>query len=288
MLGETLQLNLFNLTFSKRYLENWTTTRRRRSNTYTSFLFCGVDVALVLAILIAFYHFGVKSVFAVRHLDVDCGDISIREKFHENTVSSLHLLAVTLGVPFLTIGLCCLANNFNKTHKYGYGIVLAQTTFHYINFLFIFFVMTVLLEAVKCGVGRHRPHFIDVCKADLSVCETDPNATIKNIVCDTTDKQARNIRTSFPSGHSAAAVFSLYYVFSFLEYQFKATSNTSKSIKSFVLIVLAAWTIFCCGTRVTDKWHHQTDVIAGIIFGFILSVGLTNSCSKQVPLLKEE
>lgn len=126
---------------------------------------------------------------------------------------------------------------------------------------------------IKLWVQRRRPNFYDLCGFDPTTKQCTAN--IKHI---------REANFSFPSGHSSLVccgmTFFVWYSLSAMnqqqyQQQQKTTANTlilSSRIKS--LIVTCAplcWTLFVAASRLVDHWHHPSDVIAGLILGFVTS-----------------
>lgn len=186
-------------------------------------------------------------------------------------------MAVTLGLPFIII---TVANFLYKFDIYREKLLrLAEEFIHssthtYLNYVFSFWFLTLLLDIVKCFVGRLRPNFIEMCQPNtMEVCKMDKNAYVSFTVCLENWKKARNSRMSFPSGHAGASVFALLFVFYFLYHLHATTKNPSRwalFFRYFVSLFYLVFTIYCCYSRVTDFWHFPTDVLAGSIFALII------------------
>uniref|UniRef100_A0A0N4ZVZ6 AcidPPc domain-containing protein n=1 Tax=Parastrongyloides trichosuri TaxID=131310 RepID=A0A0N4ZVZ6_PARTI len=263
-------INLFPYSLSGRYYKKWTKEENRFTpNSWLSLMFLAIDVAVALIFLILIYDFGVRQVITPTVRGFSCSDASIRNEFHANTISAKHLLFVTLALPMAVIFASIIINNSHKNVALTPSVIAAQTSHHYLHYIIIYFFMTVALEIVKCQVGRLRPHFITVCQPDLSICDKDPNAWVSDYTCNTTTRRLRNIRTSFPSGHTAAAVFSTFYILNFVRRTVKSRTLEATLYKYGVIVCYVTWTVICAVSRVTDFWHFTSDVICGAIFGVI-------------------
>ena len=81
----------------------------------------------------------------------------------------------------------------------------------------------------------------------------------------------RHAHTSFFSGHASVAWSSASFIYLYLEGKFKNEKVTKIpflviKIAQMIVIGLASWVSY---TRITDYWHHQTDVLTGAIVGMV-------------------
>uniref|UniRef100_A0A914S6N5 Phosphatidic acid phosphatase type 2/haloperoxidase domain-containing protein n=1 Tax=Parascaris equorum TaxID=6256 RepID=A0A914S6N5_PAREQ len=92
----------------------------------------------------------------------------------------------------------------------------------------------------------------------------------RNAHCLSTDEHRIRVgRQSFPSGHSAAAVLLLTFIYVYLTGLVKASNiPTLRYLRRILLVLVGVWTLIVLITRVTDYWHHPTDVLGGIVLGF--------------------
>ncbi|CEF69744.1 Phosphatidic acid phosphatase type 2/haloperoxidase domain-containing protein [Strongyloides ratti] len=245
-MSNIISINLFPYSLSGRYYKKW-----NKEET--------IDVAVTLIILILIYNFGVRQAITPTIRGFSCSDTSIRNEFYINTISTKHLLFVTLALPFPVIIGSIFINNLRRNIALTPSAIAAQTSYFYLHYIIIYFFMTVGLEIIKCKVGRLRPHFITVCQPDLSICDKNPNAWIDEITCNTTTRRDRNIRSSFPSGHAAAAVFATFYVFNFVRTIIKSKALEAVIFKYGIISSYIVWTFICAITRITDFWHFTSD-----------------------------
>ncbi|GMT23078.1 hypothetical protein PFISCL1PPCAC_14375, partial [Pristionchus fissidentatus] len=208
-----------------------------------------------------------------------CDDVSIQQPFYDHTIPmgrmTLVSLALFLIIP-LAIEYLIVAKDESVTPSYRWGqlscpafVANALVIFGYSH---IGFTMQVALTQIaKFGTGRLRPHFMDVCKPIGFTC-TEQNQYITNYTCTGTNAhRIREVRLSFFSGHSSTAIYVALFIALYLESRLgsRRLYKRGRRIVQGVLIVSA---LVVCGTRVTDNFHHPTDVLVGIIFGAVFAV----------------
>uniref|UniRef100_A0A0K0CUA2 AcidPPc domain-containing protein n=1 Tax=Angiostrongylus cantonensis TaxID=6313 RepID=A0A0K0CUA2_ANGCA len=264
-LGERLYTN-FRITFSGRLSTQDGDGERSFRGTLVRGLICMVlDISITLVIsIVLFYTF---SGYAISPYErpIPCNDESIRQPFKPNTVGMKQLLVVSLGSPFLII---CFVEALVFHYSQGYNKLanyFSISTLLYLKYLLTYTLCTILMEYFKCTVGRLRPHFIAVCQPDWSRMD------FSETYCMNPDsRRIRSARTSFPSGHAAAAFHVLIFICIYLPRMAKITGIPYLfKIRNILLVIYTSWTVFTAITRVTDFWHHSTDVLGGIILATV-------------------
>ncbi|CAI5454325.1 unnamed protein product [Caenorhabditis angaria] len=202
-----------------------------------------------------------------------CGDESIRQPFKQNTVGLKHLLAVSLGSPFFVVALVEAIVFFYSRGENRLSNYFKTTTIIYLKYLLIYATCTFAMEFLKCYIGRLRPHFVSICQPDWTKvdCSNPENEiTVDQLVCTNPElRKIRTARTSFPSGHTAAAVHAWLFVVIYLTRMASRTGIVHVfSIRNFLVPLYTIWTLFTAVTRVTDNWHFPTDVLGGTILAF--------------------
>ncbi|KAM3718421.1 Phospholipid phosphatase [Dirofilaria immitis] len=192
----------------------------------------------------------------------------INNPFRPNTISTKHLLAVSIASPFFVIGLVeaivfMISKGQNKLRKYFHF-----TTSIYLIYIAAFVIATFMMEVLKCTFARLRPHFLSVCEPNWNEINcADPNTYIERINCMGTNMHRIRVgRQSFPSGHTSAAVLLFTFFYFYLKGVVNATRNKLLGIIRFlILFICGIWTVVVMITRITDNWHYPTDVLGGII-----------------------
>lgn len=207
-----------------------------------------------------------------------CDDQSLKKPFYEiSTIPDGTMIAYSVGIPVIVILIIELIDSkFNKNHikrKLTIGEwkvpLWLQNSYRHIGF-FIFGALCAQMTThmMKFSMGRLRPHFFDLCKPSVD-CFSPENIgkfiTIYSCSGNEDSHYLREMRLSFPSGHSSFTGFALVYCALYL--QVRMTWNGSalfKHVMQFLLILLTWWTGL---SRVLDHKHHWTDVLAGFVLG---------------------
>uniref|UniRef100_A0A182NLS8 Phosphatidic acid phosphatase type 2/haloperoxidase domain-containing protein n=1 Tax=Anopheles dirus TaxID=7168 RepID=A0A182NLS8_9DIPT len=146
-------------------------------------------------------------------------------------------------------------------------------------------VSQLLTDVGKYTIGRLRPHFIDVCRPkmpDNTTCGDAVNQGryITDFTCTSaksTSRMLKEMRLSFPSGHSSFSMYTLIFCAIFL--QARMNWRGSKLLKHFFqfLLILLAW--YTCLSRISDYKHHWSDVLAGGVLGATVAIVVSNCCT---------
>lgn len=208
-----------------------------------------------------------------------CDDERIRKPFKPNTVSVGLLLSVSMIIPFLVVIAVEIALNVFRKRKStnGHDITWNSGFFIggkiYLDYIFGYLIVITLMYLGKSAFGNLRPHFIDVCKPNMSSIDCKKVNYVENFQCTSKDwMQIKMARESFPSGHSAVAVYSQLFL---LIYCFKRNLHRIQPILCAILLfIYSIWAIVVCVSRIFDHWHHFEDVLAGCAIGFVISMVL--------------
>jgi phosphatidate phosphatase len=163
---------------------------------------------------------------------------------------------------------------------------------HSISLFVLGIAITLLLTEIgKRWVGRLRPHFIAVCNPDFSKVNCISSAGSGNIYnaidtggsfCRGDEKDVKEARLSFPSGHSSFSWYCMVFLIVYLEARLILTRfRFMKPLIQMVAFIAAFVTML---SRVSDYHHRGSDVIGGTVLGNILSKNLIiefniiNSC----------
>lgn len=139
-------------------------------------------------------------------------------------------------------------------------------------------IVMLLTEIGKRWVGRLRPHFMDVCKPDLTKVKClngvlfNPIYTGDNF-CTGDPARIKEARLSFPSGHSSFSWYTMAFVVIYLEARFILVKlRYMKTLLQMIAFITAYVTML---SRVSDYYHRASDVIAGTFLGLIVAFAIT-------------
>ncbi|XP_030559971.1 putative phosphatidate phosphatase isoform X2 [Drosophila novamexicana] len=214
-----------------------------------------------------------------------CDDESLKHPFKDSTVRNWMLYIIGLVIPVGVI-LCIellrsreeSANGTGTSRRYvfmSYEIPdwLIECYKKMGVFAFGAAVSQLTTDIAKYSIGRLRPHFIAVCQPlmpDGSNCDNATNVGkyITDFKCQGVGSSARmlkEMRLSFPSGHSSFTFYTMVYVALYLQSRMNwQGSKLLRHLLQFLFIMIAWYTAL---SRVSDYKHHWSDVLAGSAIG---------------------
>lgn len=222
-----------------------------------------------------------------------CDDESLMHPFHDSTVTNWMLYIIGIAVPIVVIiGTELVRAHVKKSN--AQPLKVYNVTIHYWiveayksigMFGFGAACSQLLTDVGKYTIGRLRPHFLEVCKPNMpdgTDC-SDPRNQGRYIVdftCSSeisTPRMLKEMRLSFPSGHSSFSMYTLVYCAIYL--QSRMNWRGSKLLKHFIqfLLILLAW--YTCLSRISDYKHHWSDVLAGAVLGSTVAIVVSNYCA---------
>jgi len=204
-----------------------------------------------------------------------CNDERIRKPYKPNTISVGLLLSICLIIPFLVVNVVEITLNSVRNRKstngkdFSWNSALQAGVKIYIDYVFGFLIVIALMHVGKSAFGNLRPHFIDVCKPNMSAIDCKKLSYIEDFQCTSQDwMRIKTARESFPSGHSAVAIYSLIFL---LIYCFKRNLHRNQPILSAILLfIYSIWAVGVCVSRIFDYWHHFEDVLGGCAIGSVI------------------
>uniref|UniRef100_A0A4Y0B6C3 Phosphatidic acid phosphatase type 2/haloperoxidase domain-containing protein n=1 Tax=Anopheles funestus TaxID=62324 RepID=A0A4Y0B6C3_ANOFN len=223
-----------------------------------------------------------------------CDDESLMHPFHDSTVTNwmLYIIGILLPVIVIIITELCRAKMKNTSDTLPLKVWNTDIPFWIVQsyksvgmFGFGAAVSQLLTDVGKYTIGRLRPHFFDVCKPrmpDGTTCADAINQGryVTDFTCTSEKSSARmlkEMRLSFPSGHSSFSMYTLVFCAIFL--QARMNWRGSKLLKHFFqfLLILLAW--YTCLSRISDYKHHWSDVLAGGVLGATVAIVVSNFCT---------
>uniref|UniRef100_F1L8H7 Phosphatidic acid phosphatase type 2/haloperoxidase domain-containing protein n=1 Tax=Ascaris suum TaxID=6253 RepID=F1L8H7_ASCSU len=205
-----------------------------------------------------------------------CADETIRYPYKHSTVTTIELYIILLSMPILTI----IATEVFRIITLSRSEPIMSTlvnkscdlTVRFITFFahcFFGLLLTfALTQTTKLAVGRLRPHFIDVCKPNITLTScSNPYVYILDYECQGgTERLVKEARLSFFSGHSAlsmdVAVFCVIYMQARLPRRIYGVTVLPVLQASLLGIALLIGL-----SRISDYKHHWSDVVVGFLVG---------------------
>ncbi|KAH6658684.1 phosphatidic acid phosphatase type 2/haloperoxidase [Truncatella angustata] len=138
---------------------------------------------------------------------------------------------------------------------------------------------------LKWLIGGLRPHFLAVCKPDLSLASNNPGdvgagynaAGFQSVyytreICTGDIDEIDDSLESFPSGHTTAAFAGFVYLYLYLNAKLKVFANYHPAMWKLIAIyapILGA--VLIGGALTIDEFHNWYDIVAGAIIGTMMA-----------------
>ncbi|XP_075160718.1 putative phosphatidate phosphatase [Haematobia irritans] len=220
-----------------------------------------------------------------------CNDESLQYPLRENTISVTLMVSIVLAVPCSVIVVIelfkqlspqlpngggdkrksCSVQNTKQGCRLGERVMHCYAQLGY--YLFGLALTLVATHITKISVGRLRPHFFAVCQPQMpdgSTCKDSFNfgRYIEDYQCvgeNMTESNLLQVGQSFPSGHSSIFFYAMIYLAFYL--QACLSTRASKLLKHLLQFIFIMFAWYVALSRISDYWHHWSDVLAGIILG---------------------
>jgi len=178
-----------------------------------------------------------------------------------NSFPSWALLPACIVFPCLVIALCLKVLKRSTPIQVHHALLGLFMSLGFTNCLTTF---------LKLMIGRPRPDFMARC-FDSDV--PDPIPWIKPGYPDCTGNPAviAEGRRSFPSGHSSMSFSSMFYLTLFLINFLDTFDEEGHPWKLALASLPSCGALFVAASRVSDYWHHVTDVLAGSLLGIAIA-----------------
>ncbi|XP_005090155.2 phospholipid phosphatase 2 [Aplysia californica] len=211
------------------------------------------------------------------HRGFFCGDESIMHPVLSDTVS----IALAASVGVLLPGVVILLCEFILRHNQEVCLIAPKTAYprrkswwlsayrSLIVFVFGISVTQFLTEIGKYSIGRLRPHFLTLCKPNLSLANC-ADFVIDDVCTSTDSAMMTEARLSFPSGHSSFSMYCMLFLVLYM--QGRLLIPKALLLKPVAQLVVFSLGFFTCLSRISDYKHHWSDVLAGAILGMTVSV----------------
>lgn len=192
-----------------------------------------------------------------------CNDPALSRPFLKSTIRGIWLHAYFYGTPIIIWILeFSLTRSKNFMKKLINSSHLALRWFIY--YFFTFISLIILMSTVKNLSGVQRPFFFDVCKPDLAVNCTSGSFVSSDFQCTNQNISAYILSESmrsFPSGHVVSVAYPSLVFMWYMQTRF----SKHFALLTFSHLVCLLWLSVCSITRITDHWHHVSDVSGALI-----------------------
>ncbi|XP_050295170.1 putative phosphatidate phosphatase isoform X2 [Anthonomus grandis grandis] len=226
------------------------------------------------------------------HRGFFCEDDSLRHPYHESTVPSWTLYITGFGLNVITMMLTEILNRPNEKKTFyfmGKNIPYWMFNAYCAIGMFAFGAACSQLttDVMKYTIGRLRPHFYTVCKPSIN-CSLPENQfvyhtdfTCTNPLYSSSKRIMKEMRLSFPSGHSSFSMYTMVYFAIYL--QKRMTWDGSKLLRHTLQFLAVLSAVFTAMTRVSDYKHHWSDVLIGLLLGATIAIITANYFARFQP-----
>ncbi|KAJ2234332.1 hypothetical protein H4R99_003881 [Coemansia sp. RSA 1722] len=189
------------------------------------------------------------------------------------TVPALFFISIVIPISIIFVLAFGIKRNLHDLHVGLLGLLMGVS------------LTLMFTNGLKNVVGRPRPNLLARClpvhpKEPLH----DPPQGLSSIdICTQTNMGVLNEGfRSFPSGHTSLAFAGMTYLMYFLAGKLHIFDRQGHTYKSFVVFAPLLVAAIVGATRVSDYWHHPSDVIAGALIGLFTA---TFSYHQYYPVL---
>ncbi|EFA07301.1 putative phosphatidate phosphatase isoform X1 [Tribolium castaneum] len=209
-----------------------------------------------------------------------CNDEDLMHPYHPSTVPSIYLYIVGIIMNCTVMILIEFLNQPQTSHEVTFWKFRVPFWFYNVYYVLLVFAFGMACsqlstDIMKYTVGRLRPHFLTVCKPDIN-CSLPSNQHVYHVDFNCTNKDyihnariMKEMRLSFPSGHSSFSMYTMLYFAIYL--QRRMDWDGSKLLKHMLQFLAVAAAVFVAMTRISDNKHHWSDVLSGLVIGTIVA-----------------
>ncbi|KAF2712309.1 PAP2-domain-containing protein [Pleomassaria siparia CBS 279.74] len=144
-----------------------------------------------------------------------------------------------------------------------------------IGLLYSLITAAVLQVFVKWLIGGLRPHFLTVCKPDVSLLQIGNGyrqIMYDRSICTGDEKEINDSLESMPSGHTTAAFAGFVFLYLYLNAKLKIFSNYHPAMwKLIVLYMPILGAVLIGGALTIDEYHNWYDILAGACIGTVMA-----------------
>lgn len=126
-------------------------------------------------------------------------------------------------------------------------------------------ICEITTHMMKYFVLRRRPNF-------YAHCGWDPATKL----CTAAPKKILEAQLSFPSGHSSISWCGMTFLALVLLGKLNISSGKHSWWKQWAMWLVCwipcSWAAYVATGRIVDRWHHSSDVVAGILIGIVCAL----------------
>jgi diacylglycerol diphosphate phosphatase/phosphatidate phosphatase len=211
-------------------------------------------------------------------------DPTYSNPYVESTVTTTVLVVISAGIPLVLLVLGS-ALNYARTRKVPTAAPVWAHVEHcgwvLLALAQALLVTKLVTDCIKLGVGQQRPNFFAYCdyagyreataSGNFSAywAATTPGMFGDASRCQGTASQVRDSQLSFISGHSSSAFCGMTFLVLYLRAFVGVPSRYNFSWAAFLTAAPLVLAAYVAATRVRDRYHDRSDVLAGAVLGVV-------------------
>jgi len=199
-----------------------------------------------------------------------------RRQFSLTDTSIQHTYSLHERVPTWLLAVCSFVIPVLIVAAVGLGLRRSLWDFHsaFLGLVLTHALTLTITTLIKVTVGRPRPDLIDRCQPAAGAMNGSPYGLATQAVCTTpiTDHIIRDGFRSFPSGHASTSFSGLTFLSLYLAGKVHLFDNRGHALGAWLVLFPLVGATLIAVSRTMDYRHHATDVIAGGLLGFWISV----------------
>ncbi|CAD6898549.1 unnamed protein product [Tilletia controversa] len=201
-----------------------------------------------------------------------------RREFSLTDTSIQHTYSTTERVPTWLLAVCSFLVPLVVVGVIGLGVRKSVWDFHtaFLGLVLTHALTLTVTTLVKVTVGRPRPDLIDRCRPQQGATNAAVFGLVTQAICttDVTDHIIRDGFRSFPSGHASTSFAGLTFLSLYLAGKVHLFDSRGHALGAWIALTPLVGAVLIAVSRTMDYRHHATDVIAGGLLGFWISVAI--------------
>ncbi|VDM48163.1 unnamed protein product [Toxocara canis] len=203
-----------------------------------------------------------------------CGDESIRYPYKHSTVTTRQVYLISLVMLSITIMATEIFRAINLPGSEPFAFrrnaswIVVRVLTYFAYCIFGLLLNLAFTQTTKWSVGRLRPHFLDVCKPNVTLTPCRyPYAYITDYVCQgAPEKLVDEARRSFFSGHAAQSMGTAIFCVIYMQARLPRRTYGLTIVPVFQSLHIGIALLIGL-SRLSDNMHHWSDVFVGFLVG---------------------